>query len=92
MNVTKDFVAKIAIGIRGIALLEITETLSPHSVYAGSDISNDFIIDDISAIGIEEWAEYNLTDIPVEAGVYTFRGSVRFDEDGAYYSTTCDEV
>lgn len=70
MSVTKDFVAKIAIGIRGIALLEITETLSPHSVYHSSDIADDCIIRDISHGGIEEWAEHSLTDVPTEPGIY----------------------
>lgn len=92
MSVTKDFVAKIAVGIRGIALMEISETLSPHSVYQGSDIPNDCILQDFSGCGIEEWAEYNLADLPTEPGVYTIRGSVRFDEDSAFYSTTCDEL
>ncbi len=92
MSVTKDFVAKIAVGIRGIALMEITETLSPHSVYQGSDISSDCIVNDISSGGIDEWAEYNLTDLPTEPGIYTIRGSARFDEDSADYSTTCDEL
>lgn len=92
MSVTKDFVAKIAIGVRGIALMEITETLSPQSVYQGSDIADDLIVDDISNCGIDEWADYNLTDVPTEPGIYTFRGSVRFTEDDAEYSTTCDEL
>ena len=92
MSVTKDFVAKIAVGVRGIALMEITEALSPHSVDQSSNISNDCIVDHISENGIEEWTECNLTDIPNEPGIYTIRGSVRFDEDSADYSTTCDEL
>lgn len=80
------------IGIRGIALLEISETLSKTSVYKGTDVSDDFIINDISNVGIDEWAEYALTDIPTEPGIYTFRGSVMFsDEDNdCEYSVTCD--
>lgn len=92
MSVTKDFVAKIAIGIRGMALMEITETLSPHSVDQSSNISNDYIIDDISMDGIESWADIALGDIPAEPGIYTFRGSARFDDDSADYSVTCDEI
>lgn len=91
-SVTKDFVAKIAIGIEGYALLEIEETLSPHSVYKGNDIHPALIVDDIQACCIQEWVEYNLSDIPNEPGVYTARGSARFDEDSADYSVTFDEV
>lgn len=92
MSVTIDFVAKIAIGIRGIALLEINETLSKHSVDVSSGIGENLIIEDISDCGIEEWAQHALTDIPIDPGVYTFRGSVRLDEDDADYSVTCDEI
>lgn len=87
-SVTKDFVAKIAVGIRGIALMEISETLSPHSVYQGSDIFNDCIVDDISGCGIEEWAEYSFTSLPTEPGIYTLSGSVRFTEDDVEYFNT----
>jgi hypothetical protein len=90
MSVTKDFVAKVAIGLQGVAVMEIVETLSPHSVYVGNDIHPSLILDDIKQCGTEEWADYNLCDTPEEPGIYTFRGSVRFDEDSADYSVTCD--
>lgn len=91
-SVTKDFVAKVAFGVAGCAILSIEETLSPHSVYAGSDIHPNLVLNDIKQGGVDEWAEYNLSERPKEPGIYTFRGSVRFDEDSADYSVTCDEL
>lgn len=91
-SVTKDFVAKVAIGVHGVAVLGVKESLSPHSVYVGSDIHPDLILDDIEQCGAEEWAEHSLDDVPQEPGIYTFRGSARFDEDSSEYSTTCDEL
>lgn len=92
MRITKDFVAKIAIGIKGVAVLEISETLSPDSIYVGSDIEPNLILDDIEQCGIEDWAEYCLDDIPKNPGIYTFRGKAEFSEDDADYNVTCDDV
>jgi hypothetical protein len=91
-SVTKDFVAKIAVGLRGVAILELTETISPHSVYVGSDIHPELILHDVDMDGIEEWADCYLDDKPTKPGIYTFRGSVRFGEDSADYSMTCDDA
>ena len=49
-------------------------------------------LNDIEQCGAEEWAEHSLDDVPQEPGIYTFRGSARFDEDSSEYSTTCDEL
>jgi len=88
VSVTKDFVAKLAVGVRGYALMEITETLSPHSVCVGNDICGDLIASEISDIGIDEWVEYSLPHTPVDVGMYTLRGSARFDEDSSDYSVS----
>lgn len=92
MKIKKDFVAKIAIGIKGVAVLEISETLSPDSIYSGSDIEPNLILDDIAQCGVDDWADYYLDDIPSEPGIYTFRGTAEFSEDDAAYSVTCDDV
>lgn len=92
VSVTKDFVAKLAVGIEGYALLSIQETLSPTSVYCGSDIHPNLILDDIKNSSIGEWAEYNLRNLPKEPGIYMLRGSVRFDEDSADYSVTYSAI
>ena len=92
MSMTQDFVIEVAVGIEGFALLSIKESLSPHSVYCGSDAAPDRIMIDIKECGMQEWAEAYLNDTPVDPGVYTFRGSARFDEDEADYSMTCDQI
>lgn len=91
-SVTKDFVAKVAIGIHGVAVLEVKETLSPDSIYVGSDIDPALVLNDVHQCGAEEWADYYLQDVPKEPGVYTFRGSACFSEDDANYSCTCDQI
>lgn len=91
MRVAKDFEAKVAIGEVGVALLSITETLSPHSPTIGTDIHPNLVLADITENGMEEWVGYWIKDVPDVPGVYTFRGSATFDEDSADYSITCDE-
>lgn len=91
-SVTKDFIAEVAIGIHGVAVLEVNETLSKHSIYVGNDIHPDLVLLDIEECGAEEWAEYCLNDVPTDPGIYTFKGSVTFSEDDADYSVTCDQV
>lgn len=92
MSMTQDFVMVVAIGIEGYALLSIKESLSPHSVYCGSDVEPNRVLIDIKECGMSEWAEAYLDDSPCEPGVYTFRGSAYFCEYEAEYSITCDEV
>ena len=92
MIVIKDFEMRVAVGVKGFALMEIGETLSPHSIYVGNDVHPSLIIEDIKEIGIEEWAECALNDVPVKPGIYTFRGTARFSEDDITYYCTCDQV
>ncbi|MBL4706289.1 MAG: hypothetical protein JKY54_17310 [Flavobacteriales bacterium] len=90
MSVTKRFEAQIAIGLSGIAVLSIHETLSPHSVYVGSDIHPQLVLEDIKKYGTEEWAGMYLGQMPKEPGVYQFRGIATFTDDDADYSVTHD--
>jgi hypothetical protein len=77
MRVTKSFTAKIAIGIKGVALLSIDES---------DDVEQSLICNDIDQIGIEEWYEYSFDEKPSEAGVYEVRGTATFTEDDVIYS------
>lgn len=92
MRIKKDFVATIAIGLKGVAVMKVSETLSPDSIYMGSDIEPNLILDDIEQCGTEDWVEYCLDDMPTEPGIYIFRGTAEFSEDDADYSVTCDDV
>ena len=90
MRVTKRFTAKIAIGVRGVALLSIIEPDddSQHPSTYGQSL----VCDDIDQIGVEEWYEYSFDEKPSEPGVYTIRGTVTFTEDDSLYSITIDEI
>lgn len=90
MRVTKSFTAKIAIGIKGVALLSINEPDddSQHPKTYGSSL----VCDDIDQIGIEEWYEYSFDEKPSEPGVYSIRGTATFTEDDTMYSITVDEI
>lgn len=91
-TVIKDFVAKIAIGIQGVAVLEVSETLTEDSPCKGNEVPDNLILLDMENCGIEDWADHHLSDVPVEAGVFTFSGRARFTEDDSDYSMTCDQL
>jgi hypothetical protein len=91
-SVTVDFVAKVAIGIEGYALLAIEESVSARSVYRGSDIDPALVLNDIKDSSIYEWVECNLGKLPKGPGIFTFCGTARFDEDTADYAVTCDGI
>ena len=85
-SITKDFEIEIIIGIKGAAITQIKETLSPSSAYIGSDIHPDLILDDMDQVGLEEWISCSFPLINGKAGVYVIQGSVVFSEDSADYS------
>lgn len=92
MKIKKEFVAKIAIGIKGVAVMEISETLSPDSSCLGSDVKPNLILDAIVQCGVEDWVNHFLNDVPNEPGVYRLRGTAEFSEDGTDYSVACSEM
>lgn len=92
MKIKKDFIAKIAIGIKGVAVMEFSETLSPDSNYSGSDIEPNLVLNTIMQYGLGDWVRYLLNDVPSEPGVYRFRGTAEFNEDDADYNVTCSEM
>ena len=90
MTVTKDFTASIAVGIEGFALLSIDESLSRHSVYVGSDIHPNLVLEDIKQCGMEEWSEAYLSALDLQPGIHNVTGSVNFSEDDANYVMSCE--
>ena len=86
IKVVVDVKVKMAVGIVGVAVMELKETLS-HAYGVGvKQIGEDLVKSDIDMQGVEDWFDYAVKDKPKEPGVYTFKGSVAFDEDSADYN------
>lgn len=84
MDVTKEFTAKIVVGLEGYALLDIKETLSLESIYQGTDVEPNMVRCDIRDVNIQDWIT-GIGDVPSEVGVYIYKGTGRFNEDGVEY-------
>lgn len=91
VSITKNFVAKVAIGIEGCALLSIEETLNANSAFKCRDMSPNLVLEDIQNSSVYEWFEFNIKNKPKKPGVYVLRGTARFTDDSADYTTTFDE-
>lgn len=92
MKVFVDLKVTIAVGVCGIALMELKEEVVETYGMRKSDIKVDSLtMQDIESCGIEEWYEHSLYIKPSEAGVYTFFGRASFDEDSADYSLWPEE-
>lgn len=84
---------KIAVGVHGIAVMSLDESVDELYGVTRSEITvPSLTMQDIECCGVEEWYEYSVDDKPVNPGVYEFIGRASFDEDSADYSFTCKDL
>lgn len=81
MNGTIEFTVKVAVGVNGVAVMEIWEKALDGQLPGG------LIRDDINNVGSNEWLEWVCTDNnqPQIPAVYAINGTARFSEDDVDY-------
>lgn len=77
---------KMAVGVVGVAVMELKETLSHAYGIGVKQVGENLVKSDIDMQGAEDWFDYAVKDKPKEPGVYTFEGTVAFDDDSADYN------
>lgn len=84
MKTNVRFKCKVAIGIGGMAVLDLIEWCDPDwCVPPGTKL--ECVKEDILMDGAEEWAQHTMADVPVEHGIYDVTGSALFTEDESMY-------
>ncbi len=81
MSRSVEFSAKVAVGINGVAIMEIWEKPTDDCLPQG------LILDDINNIGLDEWFEWVCTNEnrPQIPAIYAINGTARFSEDDVDY-------
>ena len=92
-KVMVDLKIKLAIGIHGIAVISVDETIDEvYGMSRGEIQIPSLTLQDVEVCGAEDWYEHAVDDKPAEPGVYTFTGRASFDDDSSDYSLTCEQV
>ena len=86
-----DVVCEVAVGIKGYALMKLSE-IPVEAWGIPKPEKSECVKNDIEQIGFEDWVECNLNDVPTKSGVYAFAGRASFDEDSADYSLSCTNI
>lgn len=81
MNGTIEFTVKVAVGVNGVAVMEIWEKALDGQLPGG------LIRDDINNVGSAEWLEWVCADNdpPQIPAIYAINGTARFSEDDVDY-------
>lgn len=86
IKVVVDVKVKMAVGVVGVAVMELKETLSHAYGIGVKQVGENLVKSDIDMQSAEDWFDYAVKDKPKEPGVYTFEGTVAFDDDSADYN------
>lgn len=78
--IIKTFQAVVAVGVEGIALMSLKESLSNESP---CDIEGDQVLEDIRACAIEDWFHYLPIDRPTKPDAYIVTGDAIFYMDNS---------